>query len=335
MPGAVVRASGLVPHAPARHVEPILDAVYAAECEVNYRIFSGLAAARAALSRQQREDGALCIDLGGGTTSWCAYRGLRPVALGALPVGGEHVTKDLLSAFNPGSLASAERFKRESGQASLRGIAADERVPLHPDLGDPDRTVSRRAAAQVVNARMSELFRLVREDLRRHDALRHLGAGIVLCGGGARLGGAAALAEEIFHAPCSLASFSTGCREIDADPVRNATIWGGLVQAVRKDEAEAEKMLRSLSGRWHEVLSGLSVYNPETGKKCTVSDITRVHFMDLDREMIAWYIATGDCVGAAGAYKIQSNGYRLIDKTEGSLSNIIGLPLEKLVSVLS
>lgn len=102
-----------------------------------------------------------------------------------------------------------------------------------------------------------------------------------------------------------------------------------------KDEVEAEKMLRSLSGRWHEVLSGLSVYNPETGKKCTVSDITRVHFMDLDREMIAWYIATGDCVGAAGAYKIQSNGYRLIDKTEGSLSNIIGLPLEKLVSVLS
>ena len=256
MPGAVVRASGLVPHAPARHVEPILDAVYAAECEVNYRIFSGLAAARAALSRQQREDGALCIDLGGGTTSWCAYRGLRPVALGALPVGGEHVTKDLLSAFNPGSLASAERFKRESGQASLRGIAADERVPLHPDLGDPDRTVSRRAAAQVVNARMSELFRLVREDLRRHDALRHLGAGIVLCGGGARLGGAAALAEEIFHAPCSLASFSTGCREIDADPVRNATIWGGLVQAVRKDEAEREAAARR-GGPLKRVLDGI------------------------------------------------------------------------------
>ena len=244
MPGSVVRAAGFAPHVPARHLEPLLDAVYAAGCEVNHEIFSGLAAARVALSRQQRQDGALCIDLGGGTTSWCAYRNLRPVALGALPVGGDHVTNDLLSAFNPGSTAAAERFKRESGQASLRGVAADERVPLRPDLGDPNRTVSRRAAAQVVNARMSELFRLVREDLRRHDALRHLGAGIVLAGGGALLGGAAALASEIFHAPCALASFSTGCREIDADPVRNATIWGGLVQAVRKDEAEREAAAR-------------------------------------------------------------------------------------------
>lgn len=249
MPGSIVRAAGLVPHAPERHVQPILDAIYAADCEVNYRVFSGLAAARAALSRQQRQDGALCIDVGGGTTSWCAYRGLRPVALGALPVGGDHVTNDLLSAFKPGSVAAAERFKREAGQAMLRGIAADERVPLHPDLGDPNRTVSRRAAAQVVNARMSELFRLVRDDLRRHDALRHLGAGVVLCGGGALLGGAAALASEIFHAPCSLASFSTGCREIDADPVRNATIWGGLVQAVRKDEAEREAAARA-GGFW-------------------------------------------------------------------------------------
>ena len=249
MPGAAVRATGMVPHVAARCADPLMDAVASAGRDVNDLVFSGLAAARAALSRQQRQDGALCIGVGGGTTSWCAYRGLRPVALGALPVGGDHVTNDLLSAFNPGSTAAAERFKRESGQASLRGIAADERVPLHPDLGDPDRTVSRRAAAQVVNARMSELFRLVREDLRRHDALRHLGAGVVLCGGGALLGGAAALASEIFHAPCSLASFSTGCRELDADPVRNATIWGGLVQAVRKDEAEREAAARA-GGFW-------------------------------------------------------------------------------------
>ena len=244
IPASRLVAHGLLLHTAESLAMRLEDTVEAAGCSVNDVIFSGLAAAHGALTPQQREDGALCIDFGGGTTSWCAFANRHAIAAGALPVGGDHVTNDLLSAFNPGSTAAAERFKRESGQASLRGIAADERVPLHPDLGDPDRTVSRRAAAQVVNARMSELFRLVREDLRRHDALRHLGAGVVLCGGGALLGGAAALASEIFHAPCSLASFSTGCRELDADPVRNATIWGGLVQAVRKDEAEREAAAR-------------------------------------------------------------------------------------------
>ena len=92
---------------------------------------------------------------------------------------------------------------------------------------------------------MDETFRLVLEDLRRHDALRHLGAGVVLAGGGAYLQGVAELASSIFHAPCTLASFSSGCREIDADPVRNAAIWGGLVQAVLKDRAEQEAAARA------------------------------------------------------------------------------------------
>ena len=244
MPGSRLRVHGILPHVAARHANLLADAVSSTERDVNYLVFSGLAAARVALSPQQREDGALCIDIGRGTTSWCAYRRRHPVALGALPVGGSNVTDDLLAAFNPGSKAAAERFKVESGRAWLRGIAADERVPLHPDLGDPNRTVSRRAAAEVVHARMDETFRLVLEDLRRRGALHGLGAGVVLTGGGAYLQGAAELASSIFHAPCTLASFSSGCREIDADPVRNAVIWGGLVQAVLKDRAEQEAAAR-------------------------------------------------------------------------------------------
>jgi len=244
MPGASVRATGMVPHVAARFADPLMDAVASAERDVNDLVFSGLAAARVALSRQQRQDGALCIDLGGGTTSWCAYRGLRPVALGSLPVGGDHVTEDLFAAFGPGSKAAAERFKCESGEADLRGIAPEDRVPLHPDLGDPNRTVSRRAAAQVVNARMAELFRLVQDDLRRHDALRGIGAGVVLCGGGSLLRGAAALASQIFRVPCTLAAISSGRRDLDAAPALNATVWGGLCQAVRRDQAEVEAAKR-------------------------------------------------------------------------------------------
>lgn len=100
------------------------------------------------------------------------------------------------------------------------------------------------------------------------------------------------------------------------------------------DEADAAKMLETLSGRTHEVLSGMSVYNPASASVCVVCDISFVTFRKLSSEDIAWYISTGDPIGAAGAYKIQSHGYRLIESIEGSVSNIIGLPLEKLVELL-
>ena len=100
------------------------------------------------------------------------------------------------------------------------------------------------------------------------------------------------------------------------------------------DEKEAHAMLSLLSGRTHQVYSGMSVFNPATGKTVTVSDVSDVKFSPLSEEDINWYISTGDPVGAAGAYKIQENGYRLIESISGSISNIIGLPLEMLAEIL-
>ena len=100
------------------------------------------------------------------------------------------------------------------------------------------------------------------------------------------------------------------------------------------DDEDAAKMLRMLSGRTHEVLSGLCVYNPAVKAVSEVFDTSLVRFHELSDNEIEWYVSTGDPMGAAGAYKIQSNGYRLIDNISGSFSNIIGLPLEKLVELL-
>ena len=100
------------------------------------------------------------------------------------------------------------------------------------------------------------------------------------------------------------------------------------------DRTEAKEMLQMLSGRTHEVLSGMSVYLPASRTVSVVCDISFVTFRALFPEDIDWYISTGDPIGAAGAYKIQSYGYRLIESIGGSVSNIIGLPLEKLVEIL-
>ena len=101
-----------------------------------------------------------------------------------------------------------------------------------------------------------------------------------------------------------------------------------------QDKAEAQSMLRSLSGKVHQVYSGMCVYNPTTGKASVVCDVSDVRFKELSDSDIEWYIGTGDCIGAAGAYKIQRNGSKLISEISGSMSNIIGIPVEKLVETL-
>ena len=109
----------------------------------------------------------------------------------------------------------------------------------------------------------------------------------------------------------------------------------GKLMGKPKDDDDARSMIRSFSGRWHDVFSGMSVYVPKTGKVCCICDVTRVLFRPLTESDIDWYISTGDCTGAAGAYKIQENGYKLIDSIDGSFSNIIGLPMERLAQALS
>ena len=124
--------------------------------------------------------------------------------------------------------------------------------------------------------------------------------------------------------------------DIPAVAVDTLVCLDGKLLGKPADEARAREMLSLLSGRTHEVFSGMSVYRPGEGKveTITVSDVSYVKFKHLSVEDIAWYISTGDPVGAAGAYKIQSHGCTLIESTSGSISNIIGIPMEMLAEIM-
>ena len=93
-----------------------------------------------------------------------------------------------------------------------------------------------------------------------------------------------------------------------------------------KDEQDAHRMLRLLSGRAHEVHTGVCLRMPDGRELCGV-DTTQVHFMEMTDEMIDRYIATKEPMDKAGAYGIQSTAGIFISHIEGSASNVIGLPL--------
>ena len=100
------------------------------------------------------------------------------------------------------------------------------------------------------------------------------------------------------------------------------------------DIDEARAFLKALSGRMHTVISGVAFLDRTTGSLYSDSDVSEVHFKTLTDKEIEDYLATGEWKGAAGAYRIQHKGGGLVERTVGSFSNIIGLPLSKLFNIM-
>ena len=93
-----------------------------------------------------------------------------------------------------------------------------------------------------------------------------------------------------------------------------------------RDEEDAFRMLRLLSGRWHQVYTGVSVVDAQ-GHVHSAADGTDVHFCEMSDEDIRRYIATGEPMDKAGAYAVQGAAGLWIDQLKGSHTNVIGLPL--------
>ena len=101
-----------------------------------------------------------------------------------------------------------------------------------------------------------------------------------------------------------------------------------------RNDSAAEAMLRDLRGRTHEVLTGVFLMRTDDGRCHVGVEATRVHFRDYDDARIRAYVATGEPRDKAGAYAIQGRGALLVQAVEGSWSNVVGLPLERLAEWL-
>ena len=99
------------------------------------------------------------------------------------------------------------------------------------------------------------------------------------------------------------------------------------------DRAEAYDMVKSLCGRKHEVISGCALISPE-GKKISFAISTEVEFIDFDKAAVRAYAATGEPDDKAGAYAIQGQGAFLVKGISGSYTNVVGLPLARVIESL-
>jgi len=109
----------------------------------------------------------------------------------------------------------------------------------------------------------------------------------------------------------------------------------GEILGKPKDENDARRMLRLLSGRGHEVVTGIAFILRAEDVRYVVFSRTEVFFRKLSEIDIEDYISTGEYAGKAGAYAIQSAGGALIESHSGSFSNVVGLPVTEVLKFAS
>ncbi|MDI6784915.1 MAG: Maf family protein [bacterium] len=102
-----------------------------------------------------------------------------------------------------------------------------------------------------------------------------------------------------------------------------------------KDKSDARRLLNQLSGRTHQVITGVAVIDARTKRKKVSHCITSVRFRKLTKPEIDAYIATGDPFDKAGAYGIQGKGALFIEKINGDYFNVVGLPLVLLMKLIN
>ena len=201
--GSRVEVDMHVIHGDLNRLQNPIRAVKNLQLEVESVAFNGLAAALSVLTPDQRKMGALVIDLGGGVTNYIVYTGGAVKYAGVLAVGGDHVTNDLAYGLKV-PLKRAEQLKVDYGAALVSPSVKAQTVTTEPELGMPSRTLNLEHLQNIMSLRFEEMFQLIALEIGQAGLLNYLGAGVVLCGGGARTARIQEAAELVFQLPVSL-----------------------------------------------------------------------------------------------------------------------------------
>jgi septum formation protein len=106
----------------------------------------------------------------------------------------------------------------------------------------------------------------------------------------------------------------------------------GSIMGKPVDDRDAAGMLERLSGRSHEVITGVAVQS--NARQLVAVERTIVHFLPLSPSEIEWYVGSGEPRDKAGAYAVQGLASRFVARIEGSYSNVVGLPLARVYQLL-
>ena len=242
MSGRFLSQRSLCIYGSSQRIQDAFTAARGAKLEIpdDQVAFAGSCAAAAVLTAQNKKDGALSIDLGGGSTSFTVWVNGKLVQAGVLGVGGDHVTNDIHEAFSV-SRAQAEQLKMLSSAIISQDDATHRITVPDPMPGFKPATISRRALNTVVNARLQELFTIIRAKVDEENRLHLLNAGVFLTGGGSALADTVELAASVFGCGVRVGSLLPEIEGLEEHPhpAACAVVAGLLLTAQQQSEPSA------------------------------------------------------------------------------------------------
>lgn len=202
--------------------------------QVDKVVLQTLADSDVVLSQEEKDMGAILINIGSGSTNCIVYQNGSPTFVSGIDIGGESVTSDIAYMLQLPK-AAAESIKISDGSCYSPNISPDDMIVTPAVGGKPPIRLPRKEMAKVIEARMAELFSMLKQKLEDGGVSGSFGAGIVLVGGGALLSGATELASEIFRLPARI-GFPEAINGLDRmyiDP-RYSTVLGLLKNEAKK-----------------------------------------------------------------------------------------------------
>ena len=177
-------------HGDSQIVSDSLRVIRGIDLDVSDMIISSIASGAVLLEDSEKDNGALVVDIGGGTTDFVLYRKGYIVLTGVVPVGGDHITNDLSIGLRVGR-KSAEESKLKNGRAYYKSEDREQKVWLYGDMTIGDREYPLAAITKIIEARVSEIFDIIKDQLVEADLLvpADIASGVILTGGSSRLEG--------------------------------------------------------------------------------------------------------------------------------------------------
>ncbi len=181
-------------------IQNLTQCVEGAGVQVEALVFSPLAAAESVLEDEEKEQGVILVDIGGGTTDIAVFMEGAVFHTTVLPVGGYHLTHDLVAGLRA-PYSTVEEIKLNHGSCMPSRVDAEEIIDIDSFGGQRTKEVPRRRIAEILQARVEEILEMIYIDVKRAGFDDMVAAGLVITGGTAAIPGIVELSELVLRMP--------------------------------------------------------------------------------------------------------------------------------------